>query len=147
MVEDNDAVIKMIAKGRAPLLKRIARTHRVYVDFIIENFKKDPAVQCRYIHTALQLADLLTKGSFTAESWMRLCSLHRLGPAPSIISKSAVIKYFSASVGSHCWQPSAAALYSPGGVSTFVVGSSALLRIIQNPSAADGNKFEVIDDN
>ena len=37
----------------------------------------------RYIHTKLQLADLLTKGTFTVEAWSFLCGLFRLGPPPA----------------------------------------------------------------
>ena len=83
MIEDNDAVIKMLAKGRAPVLKHCSRTQRVDLDFLFEQLKDDPAILCRYIHTSHQIADILTKGVFTAESWCRLCGLLRLGPPPA----------------------------------------------------------------
>ena len=83
MIEDNDAVIKMLAKGRAPVLKHCSRTQRVDLDFLFEQLKDDPAILCRYIHTSHQIADILTKGVFTAETWCRLCGLLRLGPPPA----------------------------------------------------------------
>ena len=82
MVEDNDAAIKMLMKGRAPILKHCGRTQRVDLDFLFEQLREDPAILCRYIHTTQQVADILTKGVFTAESWCRLVGLLRLGPPP-----------------------------------------------------------------
>ena len=61
MVEDNDAVIKMLKKGRAPAMAHVARTHRVNLDWLLERSFIDPCVHGRYIDTASQLADILTK--------------------------------------------------------------------------------------
>ena len=82
-VEDNDAVLKMCVKGRAPTLKHCSRTHRIDLDWLFERVRDDPAIFGRYIHTKLQLADLLTKGTFTVDAWCALCLLMRLGPPPS----------------------------------------------------------------
>ena len=43
-LEDNDAVIKMIIKGRSPNLRHVARTHRVDLDWLFERISKDPGV-------------------------------------------------------------------------------------------------------
>ena len=39
MIEDNDSVIKMLMKGRAPILKHCARTHHVDLGFLFEKLK------------------------------------------------------------------------------------------------------------
>ena len=58
-VEDNDAVLKMCVKARYPNLKYCPRTHRVDLDWLFLLIKTDPCVVGRYIHTKLQIADLL----------------------------------------------------------------------------------------
>ena len=81
-MQDNDAVIKMVIKCRSPALKHVARTHRINLDWLFERIRMDPCIFGRYIHTKLQIADMLTKGSFTADQWMFLCNLLRLGAPP-----------------------------------------------------------------
>ena len=39
LLEDNDAVIKMVIKGRAPALRLVARTHRVNLDWLFERIR------------------------------------------------------------------------------------------------------------
>ena len=90
-VQDNDAVIKMVVKCRAPTLKHVARTHRIDLDWLFERIHCDPCVFGRYIHTKLQIADMLTKGHFSSEQWLALCHLLRLGVTPHtrpIVKKS-----------------------------------------------------------
>ena len=65
--EDNDAVIKLICKGRSVTLRYIARTHRVDLDWLIERIREDPGCRMKYVNTKSQIADMLTKGSFTAQ--------------------------------------------------------------------------------
>ena len=81
-VQDNDAVIKMVQKRRCPALKHVARTHRINLDWLFERVEPDTDIHGRYIHTKLQIADMLTKGNFTSELWLSLCHLIRLGPPP-----------------------------------------------------------------
>ena len=83
-VEDNDAILKVILKGRCPTLKQISRTHKINLDWLFERIREDPSAFGRYIHTKLQLADMLTKGNFTTEQWHFLCSMVRLGPPPTM---------------------------------------------------------------
>ena len=64
--EDNEAVLKMCVKGRVPTLRHVARTHRVDLGWIIERVKSDPGVAMKYVGTSEQLADMLTKASFSA---------------------------------------------------------------------------------
>ena len=63
--EDNDAVIKMIIKGRSPTMRHVSRTHRVALDWLFDRINLDPKIQIKYIDTKSQLADILTKGNFT----------------------------------------------------------------------------------
>ena len=62
--EDNEAVIKMIIKGRSPTMRRVSRTHRVALDWLFNRINLDPKIQIKYIDTKNQLADILTKRKF-----------------------------------------------------------------------------------
>ena len=69
LLEDNEAVIKMIIKGRSINLRHVLRTHRVDLDWLFERFREDPGLFIRYVSTKQQIAGMLTKGSFTAAQW------------------------------------------------------------------------------
>ena len=70
--EDNEAVIKMIRKGRSPTMRHVSRTHRVALDWLFDRINLDPKIQIKYIDTKSQLADILTKGNFTRDEWNHL---------------------------------------------------------------------------
>ena len=70
--EDNEAVIKMIIKGRSPTMRHVSRTHRVALDWLFDRINLDPKFQIRYIDTKHHLADMLSKGSFTRDEWVHL---------------------------------------------------------------------------
>ena len=75
--EDNEAVIKMIIKGRSPTVRHVSRTHRVAFDWLFDRINLDPKIQIKYIDTKNQLADILTKGNFTRDEWNHLlCSFN-----------------------------------------------------------------------
>ena len=40
--EDNEAVIKMIIKGRRPTMRHVSRTHRVALDWLFDRINLDP---------------------------------------------------------------------------------------------------------
>ena len=80
VLEDNDAVIKMTVKGRSPAMRHITRTHRVDTDWLFERFQNDPGISIKYVNTKQQIADILTKGSFTSIQWNALCDLAQVGP-------------------------------------------------------------------
>ena len=65
--EDNEAVIKMIIKGRSPTMRHVSRTHRVALDWLFDRINLDSKIQVKYIDTKNQLADMLTKGNFTRD--------------------------------------------------------------------------------
>ena len=62
--EDNEAVIKIILKGRSPTMRHVSRTHRVALDCLFDRINLDPKIQIKYIDTKNQLADILNQGKF-----------------------------------------------------------------------------------
>ena len=76
--EDNEAVIKMIIKGRSPTMRHVSRTQRVALDWLFDRINLDPKIQIKYIDTKDQLADILTKGSFTRDEWNHLLTLFNI---------------------------------------------------------------------
>ena len=42
--EDNEAVIKMIIKGRSPTMRRVSRTHRVALDWLFDRINLDSKI-------------------------------------------------------------------------------------------------------
>ena len=73
--EDNEAVIKMIIKGRCPTVRHVSRTHRVASDRLFDRTNLDFQILIRYIDTEHQPADILTKGNFTRDEWNNLLHL------------------------------------------------------------------------
>ena len=45
--ENNEAVIKMIIKGRSPIMRHVSRTHRVASDWLFDRLNLDPKIQIR----------------------------------------------------------------------------------------------------
>ena len=76
--EDNEAVIKMIMKGRNPTMRHVSRTHRVALDWLFDRINMDPKIQIKYIDTKNQLADILTKVNFTRDEWNHLLTLFNI---------------------------------------------------------------------
>ena len=90
--EDNEAVIKMIIKGRSPTLSHVSRTHRVALDWLFDRINLDSKIQIKYIDTKNQLADILTKGNFTRDEWNHLLSLFNISHFSSTICSAAMAK-------------------------------------------------------
>ena len=76
--EDNEAVIKMIIKGRSPTMRHVSRTHRVALEWLFDRINLDPKIQIKYIDTKNQLADILTKDNFTRDEWNHLLCLFNI---------------------------------------------------------------------
>ena len=49
--EDNEAVIKIIIKGRSTTMRHVSRTHRVALDWLFDRINLDPKIQDKYIDT------------------------------------------------------------------------------------------------
>ena len=90
--EDNEAVIKMIIKGRSPTMRHVSRTHRVALDWLFDRINLDRKIQIKYIDTKNQLADILTKGNFTRDEWTHLLCLLNISHFSSINSLEAMSK-------------------------------------------------------
>ena len=75
--EDNEAVIKMIIKGRSPTIRHVSRPHRVALDWLFDRINLEPEIQYR-------LADMLTKGNFTREEWNNLLHLFNVSHFSSL---------------------------------------------------------------
>jgi hypothetical protein len=84
--EDNEAVIKMTIKGRSPNMRHVQRTHRVNLDWLFERMARDPGIRIKYVGTKQQIADILTKGSFTGIQWKALLRLAQIGKSGKKIS-------------------------------------------------------------
>ena len=76
--EDNEAVIKMIIKGRCPTMRHVSRTHGVALDWLFDRINLDPKIQIKYVDTKNQLADVLTESNFTRDEWNNLLRLFNI---------------------------------------------------------------------
>ena len=97
--EDNEAVIKMIIKGRSPTMRHVSRTYRVALDWLFDRINLDPKIQIKYIDTKNQLADILTKGIFTRDEWNHLLCLCNISHFSSTNSLEAMSKRTQEDVG------------------------------------------------
>ena len=96
---DNEAVIKMIIKGRSPTMRHVSRTHRVALDWLFDRINLDPKIQIKYIDTKNQLADILTKGNFTRDEWNHLLCLFNISHFSSTVCSAAMAKRFQQDSG------------------------------------------------
>ena len=89
----------MTVKGRSPNMRHVQRTHRVNLDWLFERMAKDPGIRITYVGTKQQIADILTKGSFTAQQWealLRLVQIGKSGKNKGINLKDALaVRYIS----------------------------------------------------
>ena len=90
--EDNEAVIKMIIKGRSPTMRHVSRTHRVALDWLFDRINLDPKIQIKYIDTKNQIADILTKGNFTRDEWNCLLCLFNISHFSSTVCSEKMAK-------------------------------------------------------
>ena len=90
--EDNEAVIKMIIKGRSPTMRHVSRTRRVALEWLFDRINLDPKIQIKYIDTKNQLADILTKGHFTRDDWNHLLFLFNISHFSPAVCSEAMAK-------------------------------------------------------
>ena len=74
----------MCIKGRSPAMRHVARTHRIDLDWLWERMRTDPGVFIKYVGTKEQIADMFTKGSFSADQWGTLLRLAQIGDVKSL---------------------------------------------------------------
>ena len=89
---DNEAVIKMIIKGRSSTMRHVSRSHWVALDWLFDWINLDPKIQIKYIDTRNQLADILTKGNFTRDGWNHLLCLFNISHFSSTACTAAMGK-------------------------------------------------------
>ena len=90
--EDNEAVIKMIIKGKSLTMRHVSRTHRVALDWLFDRINLDFKLQIKYIDTKNQLADILTEGKFKRDEWNHLLSLFNISHFSSTVCSVAMAK-------------------------------------------------------
>ena len=92
ILKDNEAVIKMIIKGRSPTMRHVSRTHKVELDWLFDRSNLNPKIQITYVDTKNQLADTLTKGNFTRDEWNNLLDLFTISIFSSASCPEAMSK-------------------------------------------------------
>ena len=85
--EDNEAVIKVIIKGRSPTMRRVSRTHRVALDWLFDRINLGTKIQTKFVDTKSQFADMLTKGNFTRDE---------CGPSSSFVEHHESLHFLAA---------------------------------------------------
>ena len=83
MFEDNEAVIKMIIKGRNPTMRHVSKTHRVALEWLFDRVNLDPKIQIKYI---------LTKGNPTRDEWNHLVNLFNISHFTSSVCFAVMAK-------------------------------------------------------
>ena len=91
--QDNEAVIKMIIKGRSPTMRHVSRDHRVALDWLSDRIKHWTQQSTSNMLTPkTQLADILTKGNFTRDEWNNLLHLFNISIFSSASCPDAMSK-------------------------------------------------------
>ena len=62
--EDNEAVIKMIEKGRSPTLRHVSRTHRGDLEWLVDRINLDPGIQIKYVQHQPANRQCVNRGLF-----------------------------------------------------------------------------------
>ena len=72
--DDNEAVIKMIIKGKSLFVRHVSRTHRVALDGFFDRTNLDSKIQIKSIDTKNQLKHT-DQRNFTRDEWNHLLCL------------------------------------------------------------------------
>ena len=123
--EDNEAVIKMIIKGRSPTMRHVSRTHRVALDWLFDRINLDPKIQIKHMDTKNQLADMLTKGNFTRDEWNHLFNLFNIGHVSSTVCSEVMSKRTQEDSGEERVTAKSRAMMSPIARAPSTLSSSA----------------------
>ena len=85
--DDYESMLKVCKTGKNPTVRHLLRTHGVSVAWLKEQFDTG-SYDLRYVPSALQAADIYTKGFDSAEKWTANCRLISLySPAEADIGK------------------------------------------------------------
>ena len=69
-LKTNEAVIKMIIKGRSSTMRHVSKTHRVALDWLFDRINLDSKIQIKYMES-----QTLTTGNFTRDERNHLLCL------------------------------------------------------------------------
>jgi hypothetical protein len=89
VLEDNEAVIKIVLKRRSMALRHVLRTHRISIDWCFE-VCSNCDVFLKYVRTTEQCADMMTKGFSKKDVWNTLLNLIGLVPSVAVCSSGRV---------------------------------------------------------
>ena len=92
VIEDNEAVIKMIIKGRSDTMRHVSRSHRVALDWWFDRINLDSKTEIKCIDTKNQFADILTKGSFKRDERNHLMCLFNCSLVSSTVCSDTMAK-------------------------------------------------------
>ena len=56
-------------------MRHVSRTHRVVLEWLFDKIDLDPKIRIKYVETKNQLADIVTKKSFSRDEWNHLLRL------------------------------------------------------------------------
>ena len=87
--EDNEAVIKMMIKGRSPTMRHVSRTHRDALAWLFDRINLEPKIQIKYVDTNNQ--NLLT-------FWPKEVSREMSGITLCVCLTSWVSRHFLAAI-------------------------------------------------
>ena len=73
-------------------MRHVSRTHRVAFDWLFDRINLDSKIQIKYTDTKNQLADILTKGSFTRGDWNHLLCLFNISHFSPTVCSAAMAK-------------------------------------------------------
>ena len=104
-LQDNDAVIATVKKGRSTTLRHCSRTQRIALDWLLERLREAESMTLRYVKTTNQNAVFLTKASFSAPQWAHLCRSNGLYPKFPAVSAQAKSINLAISIGGKVEQP------------------------------------------
>ena len=74
----NEAVIKMIIEGRSPHDETCVQNEQSCSWLVVQQNQFGTKIQIKYVNTNNQLADILTKGSFSRDEWDNLLSFFNI---------------------------------------------------------------------
>ena len=75
IVEDNEAVIKLIFRGRSPTTRHVSGIHSGAFGSLYGRINFDSRILIKYVDIKNQFADILTKRSFTRDEWNHILNL------------------------------------------------------------------------
>ena len=97
--EDNEAVIKMIMKGRSPTMRHVSRTHRVALDWLFDRINFGPQNPNQIHRHQKPTRCILSKGNFTRDEWNHLLCLFNISHFSSTVCSAAMAKRFQQDSG------------------------------------------------